>query len=798
MRMSSNEKVPVSERKAHRIAMGGKGSFMLDDLVGERLKAAARVEAEAEGTEAHDVAAIRENIAAKRVDLFYWEHDSTGALKGDRFGRDLSKDMRGRAWERDAEGKLLKGPEDERAHVLLVNMGDLDRLNAVSDHSLGDAGLRRSAECIEMSIREVLSGRPEFKDERRLADAYDIYRYSGNDFAVSLRGVDEDDADEIMRRVSMEPVEVPGGGDPVPLVASRASRSDGIGHLNALTETPEEAGLSTEMVLISTMLEQAQVVNDARKTEDRANRMAEKVLLVEEGKMSEDEARKLYDSFFKKSLGGAFRPAGTMDDIGFEGFRALVNEQRGSREVYLPTRWTHEASERSLDAACDALHERRVLGRSIDHALAAKIAETALSPVRIAERTVEFGSPSSSRRGEETVAQETSLDGTRGMMAIKAVGASRDAAEAKRGAGDREAAEADLAQVAYEIECAKRDMRTGLYQRGMYFRTMESAMKEGKPLATVAIDMAFLKYFDKEGGVGAGDLAIKKAVSVLASVAETFTKGVIAVEAHRLGGDEFALTVVGGDEKTVKDIRDAIKKTAEDAGSVPPQRGATEAYRPEPLQFNTGVRIMPDQETFRKELQAMDIPLKKTGTRGEQNELADYFVRMADKEVEIEKAVSRIALLVGQLNEVGNDPTHPNVKTLLKYSSKAIFGDEASVVRFAQRATAEAEGLSALMGEIHRFVKERIDERNLKNDDYETSLDRVLEDAVRIRYYESRIRELEDRIMGLEAENRKRGDSVEIYRRQAESARMERDTLLELRTAIAGSAAPPSTRPEAA
>src|SRR5947207_2594820 len=91
---------------------------------------------------------VKLDVARKEKELFLWQQDTTGALKGDRFGADLR-----------AQFELLGGREladGERSHVLLINMGELDRLNESGDHALGDKALELTFVRIQEQIRTHL------------------------------------------------------------------------------------------------------------------------------------------------------------------------------------------------------------------------------------------------------------------------------------------------------------------------------------------------------------------------------------------------------------------------------------------------------------------------------------------------------------------------------------------------------------------------------------------------------------------------------------------------------------------
>jgi GGDEF domain-containing protein len=790
---------------------------MLESLEGTQKEADADVkEVWARGEEeAFEEMKVRKDVADKHIELFGREHDSTGAWKSDRFGRDIATELKARTWERDKGGKLAVTAEDERSHILLVNMGDLDRLNASGDHALGDKGLRLTAERVESALREVLQRRPEYKDERRLSDAYDIYRYSGNDFTVNLRDVDEDDAEEIRRRLSQDPVPVAEGEEPVPLVASRVSRAEGIAMLNGLDQKPEDFGLSTEKMLITALMEKAQTLNDVGKTEERANRMADKILLANAGKLTQEGVRKHYDQFLKKSLGGAFKPIDAKDPLDFEGFKAFVEAQRGPLEGFPPPGWTHAVAERSLDSAFDSLKSRRSVGRAIELNMARNVAKDVL------KRTETFGTVIVGEAVPESTPDFAIPKATRGKKEIERLKGIATDAETHRNESTMAAATADLRHVELEIEAAKRDsQRTGLYQRGVFFENMEAGFREGKPVSVISIDMAFLKYFDKEGGPACGNLAIEKSAEILDGIAKELSveedtehnvKGV-KVEAYRLGGDEFAISVVGGGPKDIENIQDFLRDRAKSAGPVPAQAGAQPNYHSENLIFNYGIRSADDPESFKKKLAAMDIPLEKEGTPMEQNELAEYAMRLADKEVEIQKAYNRMSMLLNRTRDAKTFGSRGNLDTLLQYSQKAIFGEDGSnlIAAFAERldrspetiAKAKAENrelkdpiaeFGAIRGEMLTFIIDQIDAKNRKKQQFETSLDSRLEDAVRTEFFKQRILELEDKVRGLEAQIHEDDKEKDILKHQVTAAKSERDAVINLRERLAG--APPPTKP---
>ncbi|MFH2231966.1 MAG: diguanylate cyclase [Patescibacteria group bacterium] len=775
-------------------AKAGKSVLLLKTLENQQLEAQQQYQlalehhASAESTEAMQIDA---EVAEKKIELFKREHDNTGAWKRDRMGRDMSMDMREMPWERNEEGQLKIEDEDRRSHLILINMGELDRLNAVGGHALGDESLKLTAERAEIITREVLvSHDPNLRDERRLAKAYDIYRYSGHDFALNLRDVSEELAEEIRKRLSQEPLDVSSakeGVEPVPLSASCISRADGIEILNRLDETPEQAGMENRKVLIQAMLDQLQALNDIGKVESRAGR------IVDTMQHDEEAAKDLYDKFLKKSLGNVFNIEESDEPLDFEGFCRLISDRT-------PKEWSHMVSERAMKSAFEGLNERRKFGNKVETGIASIIARKTLQQEKDIGMDEQFFEKSTSKT------EFTMPEKTRGKLELEEFSAAAKQAESMRDQGQAQEARAQLAGVEFDIEKSKRDPRTGLYGREVYFENMEAALAEGKPLTTIAIDMAFLKYFDKEGGPQTGDLAIAKTAEILDNIAKIVNDDPenqdMHVEAFRTGGDEFAFSIVGGDEKRIKEVLELLRVGEQKSGRVPAGATSKPTYRPEKLTFNYGVRSTPDPESFKRELKDAEIPLQHEGTDLEQNELAGLLVKLADNEIEIQKGFNRIYLLMERELEAIKTGERGNLNTLTEYSMKAIFGEagKEKIKEFMQRLS-EGEGgkveMGKIRGEILGFVIDQIDEKNKKSNEFHTALDKHIEDAVRISYFKNKISELEQRIDILQAKLQSEGRRNNELEKEKLAAQEEMKAVVELRERITGAPtqeAPPSVR----
>lgn len=778
----------------------GKYADRLAELESGRDAAKAAV-AEQSDAEAKAIADLRAETAQLHVEIFLEEHDSTGAWKEDRFGRDIAKDLRTVSFERDAEGRMEVTHEDERSHLLIVNLGELDRLNASGAHALGDQGLKLGLQQIESSVRGILKQETARADEKRLASSYDIYRISGNDFGIILRDVDADDAEALRQTLSRERVsleDVRPGEEAVPLTASRVSRADGIRILNDVGRIGVDGEEDfTPKTLIQAMQEKAQTLNDVEKVKVRSERALEKMLAVEQGKITEADAKGFFDAFLKKSLSNAFREDPAHGDFGFEQFKRLADERRGSLDVSPSEDWIHFVTERSMADAFDQLKARRAVGREIENRIAHKVASEVL------KKEAHFGFVVDLEAGPVSSPDFEGVGQISGKAKLEDL-ARRSAELATHiGEGGKVAAEAERAAAALGLERAKRDAsRTGLYTRAEYFRTMESALVEDKPVSTIAIDMAFLKYFDKEGGPATGNLAIEKTAEILDRVARSFDGSDIAVEAFRTGGDEFSLTIVGGNEQTVQDVVAKIRKYQQEAGRVPAQPGAKETYKAEGLQFNMGVRTAKSMSAFQAELAAAEIGLEKQGTTDGPNELAEYLMTLADKEVEINKSTDRILFLALRTVQTEASGDHRNLATLKAYSEKGVFGSagmelvESLAKKLASvpdRVEDRREAVGSARVEILQFVIDQLEEKRKARQGVESLMDRRIEEAVQERYLEQRIGELEEEVRTLEAQLAAEKGTSKQLRRLVSAAEQERDAVVNLREKLTGNA-PAETR----
>ncbi len=781
-----DEEKSVKERFP-RQAKSGKSAALLENYEKDFLeKKAVLAESQEASEDEKKLAELRAQNAEKRMELFFREHDSTGSWKGERFHRDMAKGLRDRRLERNGSGEIEITEDDKKSHVLMVNMGELDRLNNIGGHEMGDQGLRLTLEFVENVIREEIGSLPRFKnDYQRLSSTYDIYRYSGNDFTITLNGVDADTAENIRGRVTKESVDLSSlrpDLEPVPLTASRVERADAIALVNRLGEKPEDAGLTEEGLLIDAVREKLQTLNDVAKLERRTLQMIEKIRDAGKDPDAETRVKEFYETFLKKSIGSVFRVDPSTESAEYVAFRNMLADKHAF-DVPPPEEWTHFLAERALDGAFEQLKARRAVGRKIEINLARKVADEVLS------RKEGFGRDVASEQSPPSLGGfvEPNDTGGKNKLNEKKEHARK---QAEKDAGDPMVAEeSEAALLDYQLELAKRNEQTGLYGRGVYFETMEAGLESGKPVTTVAIDMAFLKYFDKEGGPEAGNTAILKAAEILDGIATEFNslKDGVEVVAYRTGGDEFALTIVGGDDKTVGEIVKSVRNATESAGRVPPSPGANATYSPESLQFNFGIRSAKSIESFREELSnaGFELPAKMNARMA-----ADYLQRLADKEIDIHKGVNRLVLLVERSLEEDQTGESANFIQLANYSQKAVFGAsgmkkvEEMVARLKKPDIDVKAEMGNIKGELLDFVLGEIEKKNTNQARLGAELDRRVEDAVKYRYLENRIEELKDEVADLRMKLDKERSSRSSVESALRAAQDELRAVINLRERI--------------
>ncbi|MHB8831094.1 MAG: hypothetical protein ACYC44_03210, partial [Patescibacteria group bacterium] len=304
-------------------------------------------------------------------------------------------------------------------------------------------------------------------------------------------------------------------------------------------------------------------------------------------------------------------------------------------------------------------------------------------------------------------------------------------------------------------------------------------------------DMAFLKYFDKEGGRKTGNAAILAASRMMDSAVRAVDPSIKA-EAYRTGGDEFALTLETDDQETVRKVQNQIREMARKMPIPALDQGRTQQYRTEELNFNFGSYSAHDMVSFRQELTDAQFHLKadENSPDAKVDESADYLFRIADRQVEIEKTIQRFMLLTRRYhleNKAGKAPKG-NYATLENYSAKAIGDDGPGLIRrwadefSIKRTEGEDLDLAALQRRILEHVIEKI-EKEAKEGEL---TDRLLESTVRERFLRQRMEELEGDVKTMRADLEKSGHDKSELMKKISEVEEEIKTVGQLRQQIGG------------
>jgi diguanylate cyclase (GGDEF)-like protein len=703
-------------------------------------------------------------IAEKRLRLFENEHDPTGAWKGKRFGRDVAK-IFDNEFTAEAHGKLVPTEALKQTHMLVVSMGELDRLNREGSHKLGNDAMALTHQQIAKNVEAmILEHEPDIAPEE-LVKRYDVYRTGGNEFSVIMRGVTAPEGVQGLAagfdRVAAvseanKSVEAP------PLITNAVSMEEVYEVLNTVRREDGmddflswESGRKTR-IAVDIVKDIALTENDILKTRQRLNRFEE---LVAKAKTSGDEkpANDFYDLYLKKGLGTIF--SGEEETMSSFGEAKDTLEQMGAFDESWTPEWQKEKEQIALNEGFKHFRKAKEADRTGEWNLQKQVAEKVKRRYALGEYAT--STPS------QPVAFEAPKP-TSGALVLEQKRQAANVAKQKAEGGHNllEAKKAEIATLDLQIESARRDGMTGLEERGALYEGLEDALSRNQKVATLFIDMAFLKYFDKVGGREVGDNAIKKAAQILDEVAQDPKWKVkypeMSIKAYRYAGDEFTLVVEGLDESAIKEIREEIANRAKMAGEVPAAEVGG-AYEPTKLSFNIGSSYSKGAADLEQRVQELGLPLHgEPGSKDRINQLAEYAIRFADKEIDISKAMDRFKQLIALINERGS--TDAYTQQIMAYSQKAIFG-KVGQNRLEDWAKKVAQGDSqSLMREAEldllEFTIQQKDVELKEKHEQDREIEARIERHIREQYFERRIsglnatiQRLENSIAKIEGEN---------------------------------------------
>ncbi len=701
---------------------------------------------EAESKPDDEQAGKKLEIADKRLELFYSEHDAAGAFKFKRFGREVQSFFadtkeRPKVIEQKENGEfgLTEGQENRR--MAFINMGELDRFNKEGGgHAAGDAALAETSRTIERIVREKL------KDKEGAASGYELLRYSGNEFMVSFSDLPEKEFNEVLQQISETRPSVPGVKEPAPLTATGVDLREAISLMNetqlGLAPTEKvEAGEDAARELVEVAKHLADFRLEKAKFESRASRVME----VMEGQGP--EAAKFFDNYMKKTFSGT--ELASLKD--FENLKAMGDQAFREKVSQMAETSAHNRlfEERKFESLTDGIIRKRLEARRVIH----EGADKGEWPGSILSSDDRLAAVPEQTRGQAIIAEKK--------------------ADAEAPAASPE--DSELKRLEYQIEVAKRDAGTGLLDRGQHYEKLEKSLAENKDASVVFVDMGFLKYFDQKGGTDVGDSALKLAADIMErAVAESGVKA----EVFRYGGDEFTIQVEGGDDKAAELVR-KIHELRDSAGKVPSGARSKDEYAPTKLVFNTGA-------CDKKQLDAVMSDLVAAGRytaedladpeRGP-NIKAEVMTKIADVGLESEKAVRRFEQMIRELRDpaYAKDPQRKlQVDSLINFSNKAIFAEKGGKELLTELAGAAELSDEEVDRRIREFVADKVEESHDVKDGKRDLLDRMVE-------VHTKIRDLSSELHRAQAESEARGAEIVSLRSRLQVAEKERRQLIETR-----------------
>jgi len=696
-----------------------------------------------------------------RVELANAEYDPAGALKFKSFVRKSRELFQPAPESENGKGYRVAEPIENRRY-LIVSMGELGRLNKEGHkQAAGDAGL----EAVVRAVREALGDRRE---------GVSIYRYDSSEYMIEFTDISEINFvffEEALRGKKLDlgdfrHLEAP------PLTFTRIDFAEVLDIMESINLTKPERGeidaheAAVESVTILTRF--ANYNLEREKFVTRVKRAIEKLEAVKKGEIKREKAEAFFATYLKKGLyGSGLESLEDIDDLWRDG-RDLADFERSVELMAAAA-----AKSRFADDRWFQLYERH-LASSLERAYL---------------KTVQTGENSS--RAADFFSDDADLAripnphyGTQGLAILS---------RKKEQIGRRTGKWAEVDRIAYEAEAMKRDVGTGLLERGQLFEELEARITLGQPTSLIFIDLGYLKYFNDAGRRAVGDAALLKTAEVLE---EAIIESEVEARAYRYsGGDEFVI-LVEGDAAEAAALKEDIERIRASAGRIPDLRSLREQgyapesvgdsrpdYAPMELVLNYGI----------SELRAIDMLLSDLGEQrvGEMLDKsrrpleavkADLLVKTADAAVGYQKATSRFCELLELMARPGyadeNSPEHKRVESVIAASLKAIFHEQGGEEALRYWAAARPENQEEL---IDRFVADRLE----KIDEILSGEKELVDKLVEIHAARNRlITELEK----LQEENSEDKNKIEALQARLFAAEKARQEIIEARQNIVGTA----------
>ncbi|MEI7511964.1 MAG: diguanylate cyclase [Candidatus Uhrbacteria bacterium] len=742
------------------------------------------------------------------LEIFDLQNDPTGALKREAIGVDLGEQI----VERLAAGKD-PNPEitaEMITPVFLVNMGELDRLNK-EGHDFGDVALTRLAGVLTRKIEQALE--PILGEEN--ISAFQIYRADSNSFMVRFtREIPKEVAQALQKHLSSragEAWESEGdlfsekGSEAPPVVTDFVSMEEVLAGMPPSLRSSGKA----ETYAVGAVRDVLFSLQEAHKIVNRTERIRD-VLTIEN---NEAKARDLYDKYLKKSIAGVYQMSTGAEENPslvetFDSFVAYLNQLKNDPH---PEAKLWEAS---FGKVLGDLRVRYAKDSKYAEQLQGFVAEKVERDQKIKVRETPSTKPPGKKLPEDKPVEEFVMpdkeSATEGLRMV--AGLKEEINKYPAGSQEMRIAEKRLTR-----EKMMRDSATGLEQRGPMYKRLESALEDGtKRIATVSMDMGFLKYFDQVGGRETGDLAILKMAEVFQNVKDNFTKNGIEVNAYRLGGDEFGMTVIGEGsvsledfQKILADLKASLDVETRRVGRIPKQDGAKPGYFATELQLGIGIHSYENGQSAEQEDRQYEltnsvpegiVPGLPSHKGWVLNKRAEHLVKVSDKVMEFQKSSNRMMLLVEKMKGIQDlknngaseddiDREEELLKQLLGFSDKAIFAEEGRTM-LKQLGEKLASGISSedLDTQIHEFVWSQMDATFQKELAEKKDLGSSVEYAVRIEYLRDRVSTLEERLSKVDrandTERERRAHDVKRLKERLGSAEKDLEVMKGLRASL--------------
>lgn len=727
--------------------------------------------------------------AEEQLREFGGEHDNAGAYKSERLGADLARALEERdgGLELNAHGVLIPTEQDERSHVFMISITELDRINDEGGHEAGNKALSETVKAVEQAVRNRLLD-AGITEPDALSAAYDIYRLRGSDFIVRLKtptGGSESDriAEQITQKVIDGAPEVVKGKERPPLTAVSIRQDRAIEMFNRIQShlAPDHrvAGKDATRMLID-------ITKRAPEFQSEVSRLLTNATRVFEKKARGDAEA---EPFFAKYIAKGFEGTALANFEDFDPTESRERFENKAADIAFALVVDQFARERQTADAAEGAMLDAVVGRELT--LPERFSETeraklkelpTVSSAELAKRQARTQGNNElnafKRQLESATTDPTQTDKARqvveryGELPKGVVVDYQNPAEVQKALG--------LVERKFRVEQNRYDRLTGLPNRGEFYGRIKEmhreAEKNGGEVRMFFIDLAFLKYFNQQGGREVGNVAIQNAAELMEeAIKRAGLEG--RAQAYRYAGDEFTI-LFNGTEQEEQTLSEAVETVRRARGGIERSEKSTDLYRPEALQFNTGSADRTDSQNVIAELIRLGVVDKtkfESDERYRIDQLVDIQTKLADLSITADKAFTRFDFLFSKLAEPAFQQTHSieraQTEMLVKYSKKAVFGMN------VEELITLHEQVKAGRVDLREFVSQKIEAKQEANKDQREITDLVIESFVREGHLRERITRLEGQLAEESHEN-------EILKKQMADLNARLQGILDARGAI--------------